>query len=1224
MGMVINLIKKVVLSRAGSMLLGLIAFVLLVWYAGPYIGLRETNIRLLIIGAVIGLFLIYVLINWMITRRRAAKFNQALAEQGADEGHKADIAALRDKMQEAIASLKSSDLGIKYRGKAALYALPWYMVIGPSAAGKSTLLRNSGLHFPYQHADDIDIKGVGGTRNCDWWFSDQAVILDTAGRYTTEDTDKAEWLEFLSLLKKHRRKMPINGIIVAISISDLLTADDAGMDWHVKVVRDRINELTTQLGFVFPLYIVFTKCDLLNGFQSFFGDMNESMRGQVWGSYLNVKPGENPGDVVDRKFGELYIRLCEWRIRKLHVQRKIQLKAQIYDFPAQFQAAGMRLLEFINLLFKDNPYQETPNFKGVYFTSGTQEGLALQRIVGNLRQAFGYVDNKEQVTTAKASKSYFIKNLLNDVIFKAPFDITMSRRKQIFNRWFKTATIMGCFGFILATIVAYSTSFTQNTVLLSEGKGVVEDLYKVEKNNHATPAEQFLALNGVYTQYQKLQKLDDTKPWYFRLGIYHGDRQLVPLEKVLVKSMEHDFLVPVARMLEQKLDDYAKRWRTLKSEAELAKLHGDYYDTLKVYLMLSQPKRLNNDEAMPLLYASWQSIIVPGDRVPSQQLKNAVEANGKQLITNYLEHMRLPSKHELAAAHWRINKDPVRTARNQLRTPPNAEILYTQIVKKSENSLKPLELRYALKSQGSSYFSSAKNLPGIYTRQGWEEYASREFKLAVHMASYGDWVLGNEEIPDVGDREATQANKSAKGGKYNVTLAKELEQQLRQRYFADYVRNWYDYLRDVKIQRDRSITDTANKMVLFAQVDGPVAELFKMIDNNINLEEVSWTQDDENPRLYKKIPLKGQKVTELERPFKDLRRFTTPAEKMPVSDLLNKYLVALAALQGEFEQLRNTNERNREAEMIAANILSGKGNSTAVYQAWQITTGLVNGSEARTRSVVEPIFMEPIKDSWRVVMGSAVGEIQSKWDAIVVAEYESRIRGRFPFDANGPDSAIEDVAEFFHPDDGVLWSFVRDHLNAYLYRRNSEWRERSWMGLSPGFSKNLVYALNRSQLITDGLFKRGGMTPEMTFYLYPMPTPGISEITLETNGQMYRYRNEPQEWRKFQWPGQSDGTGARVVAISEKDNMRAEQQEHGMWGIFHLLRKAHVTQEQGTQYLSEWNMESINGKPIRVSFRVKADRSNNLLEPGLFNKYYIPKKIFGSSDLRQTGLASQG
>jgi type VI secretion system protein ImpL len=179
------------------------------------------------------------------------------------------------------------------------------------------------------------------------------------------------------------------------------------------------------------------------------------------------------------------------------------------------------------------------------------------------------------------------------------------------------------------------------------------------------------------------------------------------------------------------------------------------------------------------------------------------------------------------------------------------------------------------------------------------------------------------------------------------------------------------------------------------------------------------------------------------------------------------------------------------------------------------------------------------------------------------------------------------------------------------------------MGLSIGLNKNFVAALNRSQKITDSLFKRGGMTPEMTFYLYPMPTPGISEITLETNGQIYRYRNEPQEWRKFQWPGESDRTGASVVAVSEKNNMRAQHEEQGMWGIFHLFRKAHLVKERGTQYLSQWNMEAINGKPVRVSFRVKADRSNNLLQPGLFNKYSIPKRIIGQSR-RGTNVADRG
>ena len=1223
MSMVLNFLKRTILSRAGSILLGLIALVALVWFAGPYIGIRDTKPRVIIIAAVLALALVYYLISWLITRRRAAKFDQELAAQGVDEGHRADIAALRQKMQEAIASLKSSELGIKHRGKAALYALPWYMIIGPSAAGKSTLLRNSGLHFPYSHADDIDIKGVGGTRNCDWWFSDQAVILDTAGRYTTQENDKQEWLAFLALLKKHRRKMPINGIIVAISLSDLLTADDAGLDWHVKVVRDRINELTTQLGFVFPLYIVFTKCDLLNGFESFFGDLNENVRSQVWGSFLEIKPGENLGDIIDRKLGELYIRLCEWRIRKLHMQRKLQVKTQIYDFPSQFQAAAMRLMEFINLLFKDNPYQETPNFKGIYFTSGTQEGLPLQRIVGNLRQAFGYVDSKEEVGGKRTSKSYFIQQLFKEVIFKSPINVHMSRRKQIFNRWFKTAAILGSFGVVGAALAAYSTTFTNNTLLANAGTQVVSSLSSVQQNTRASTADEYLALCRVYEQYLQLKKLQGQRPWYFRLGIYHGDAQIQPLEKILNKSMERDFLVPVARMLEARLSDFSQRWKTLTSEADLAKLHSDYYDALKIYLMLSSPKHLDSAEALPYLLSNWQSMITPSDRDSSKELKQALDTYSKALVSIYLEHMHLPASDALAAAHWRIDPQSVRVARSQLQTPPNAELLYTQVVKKSEAQLKPLSLRMTLTSRGSSYLDDKVKIPGIYTRKGWEDYASREFKRAIHMASYGDWVLGNEQLPDSGDRAAQEEDQKGRGA-INVTLAKNLEQQIRQRYFEDYARAWYDFLGGIQIQPDRSITDSANKLVVFARTDGPIAELFNLIDDNINLQDVSWHVDSKNPRLFVKVPIKGSTIKELERPFADMRRFTTPATKMPVSDLLNKYLISLAALQGQFEQLRNTSEQNREAETIAAAILSGKGDTTPVYKAWATTTGILNGSEAQNRHVIEPVLMEPIKDAWRMVLGSAVAEVQDNWTSVVLTDYQERISGRFPFLDGGPDATLEDVSEFFHPGDGVLWAFVRDKLGPYIYKHDGDWHERSWMGLSLGLNRSLIHALDNSQRITNSLFKRGGASPQMTFYLYPMPTPGISEITLETSGQIYRYRNEPQEWRKFEWPGQSESAGASVVAISEKHNLRAEEDQNGTWGIFHLLRKAQITKERGSQYLSQWKMETYNGKPVTVGFRIRADRSENMLQPGLFNNFYIPRKIVGGADGVPATVAERG
>src|SRR5690606_18662076 len=124
------------------------------------------------------------------------------------------------------------------------------------------------------------IRGVGGTRNCDWWFTDDAVLIDTAGRYTTQDSDaavdQAAWTGFLSLLKKYRKRRPINGTFVAISLADLLTQSEAERRAHALAIKQRIGELDKHFGIRFPVYVLFTKCDLVAGFAEYFDDLSRA------------------------------------------------------------------------------------------------------------------------------------------------------------------------------------------------------------------------------------------------------------------------------------------------------------------------------------------------------------------------------------------------------------------------------------------------------------------------------------------------------------------------------------------------------------------------------------------------------------------------------------------------------------------------------------------------------------------------------------------------------------------------------------------------------------------------------------------------------------------------------------------------------------------------------------------------------------------------------------
>src|SRR6185312_13723750 len=186
-----------------------------------------------------------------------------LAGQGATSSERDDRGAaersqLQARFQEAVDTLR------KTRRGGNLYALPWYVVIGPPGSGKSTLLQNSGLNFPLSNKFGKEaLRGVGGTRNCDWWFTDEAVFLDTAGRYTTQDSDRAAdagaWTEFLSLLRRYRKRRPINGVLVAMSLSDLLMLDANGLRDHIGAVRRRLDELGEQLRIRVPVYLVLTK-----------------------------------------------------------------------------------------------------------------------------------------------------------------------------------------------------------------------------------------------------------------------------------------------------------------------------------------------------------------------------------------------------------------------------------------------------------------------------------------------------------------------------------------------------------------------------------------------------------------------------------------------------------------------------------------------------------------------------------------------------------------------------------------------------------------------------------------------------------------------------------------------------------------------------------------------------------------------------------------------------
>jgi type VI secretion system protein ImpL len=254
-----------------------------------FLGLRAVEIAAMWAAIIFGVALLIGLIVWLVRRRNKAKASEQLGDllekqataaslATANKNMKAEeVEQLRKRMLEAVQKIKTSKLG-ETSGAAALYELPWYMIIGNPAAGKSTAIANSGMQFPLADKTGKVIHGVGGTRNCDWFFTSDGIVLDTAGRYSVHEEDMDEWFGFLDLLKKHRAKAPINGIIIAASIGELIGSKPEFAIGLAKNLRQRVQELTERLEVFAPVYIMFTKADLISGFTDFFQETEQAER----------------------------------------------------------------------------------------------------------------------------------------------------------------------------------------------------------------------------------------------------------------------------------------------------------------------------------------------------------------------------------------------------------------------------------------------------------------------------------------------------------------------------------------------------------------------------------------------------------------------------------------------------------------------------------------------------------------------------------------------------------------------------------------------------------------------------------------------------------------------------------------------------------------------------------------------------------------------------------
>jgi type VI secretion system protein ImpL len=552
------------------------ALSLAVWFVGDALaigGWRPLDgplARLALIGALGAAW-----IGWELWRtRRSLKANERLlqgltgAEAGQEEAAQRgaqEVAVLRKRFKEALATLRKA----RFRGpdgeRRTVSELPWYMFIGAPGSGKTTALLNAGLRFPLGDPRGAGgtLEGVAGTRNCDWWFTDDAVMVDTAGRYTTQDSDhKADasaWRGFLELLKRHRPTQPLNGVIVTLSIADLVHWSEEELTRYAAHVRWRIWELYSELGVRIPIYIMVTKADLLAGFTEYFEELDAEGRAQVWGTTFDyARQSPEPRAVMkslQEELARLERRLYERLVPRLQEERDLQRRASIYRFPQQFRVATPLICAFIDATFGSGWKGERPLLRGVYLTSGTQEGSPIDRVLGTLARSF-HLERKVQPAASGSGKSYFLRDLLKDVLFPEAGLAGTDEAREKRQRRLHLAAYASMAAVTVVLALAWTASFFSNRGLIASAEAATAQAKSAAEGLPPRAGDE-ARLVAALSRLRELQKPAGDGA-LARLGFYQGDKLRAQAERAYRNALRDALLPQLAAIPTWKLPEPAR------------------------------------------------------------------------------------------------------------------------------------------------------------------------------------------------------------------------------------------------------------------------------------------------------------------------------------------------------------------------------------------------------------------------------------------------------------------------------------------------------------------------------------------------------------------------------------------------------------------------------------------------------------------------------------------
>ncbi len=1085
--------------------------------------------------------------------------------------------------EEAVQFLKSSNLGVG--GKDAVHSLPWYVVAGAPKTGKSSLVLASNLNFqnlPSQRQSEM--KFIRPTGSVDWRVTSDALFIDTAGRYQTEGVDGEEWASLLETIKKYRSNRPIDGFILVVDASSILKSDDRQNEELAKTLRTRLDDAMQRLKVRFPVYLVFTNADSIEGLRDSFSSSKNENTALVWGATIPIEKSENAQALFDGEYELLHNSLMKRRLVRLSAPFPPVRQLRIFNFPLHFGSARRKFGSFVNALFRPNPFSENPFLRGFYFTAAPAGKASPQGV-----QTIG--------------TSFFTERFFRDVLLRDKDlvrTMVAQRQRPPILGWVLTS--LGAL-VVLAFLTMAGISLASNKQMLAEATRAGESalvLRRADANKDVlakSPDEvrdEVRVMDEMKTFMTRLDNYErNGAPLYMRFGLYSGNsiyrNNLLPL---YFNIIERRFKAPTVRRLEAELQKFASGETTATSQpnAEEEQRLDRYYNLLKAYLMLSDGSQVIDGNT--ILYrekaeATHVSNTLKEFWVAESKVPNDMKAAAEQHLEFWAKQI---DRHGDASSFPRIalNEKLVEESRRKLQTFPAVNRYYsnqvTRISKEIDDKIGPTTVEAILGRNGAdaSYLTGSHRVPSAFTRPG-VDLMKTAFAEADERLSEDDWVMG-----EIGKRQL------------NVAQATD-QTKLEDFYYRDYADHWRRFVTGIQLRPYKNRSDASEALQILSSANSPIKILVRDIERNTNLsaklDSGSWWDTITNLFSRSKTDVVGN--TQPEKEFRPLTTFVgkpDDGENAPIE----KYQAQLGQVYSRFSTVTDDSLRRVIEQM------GDEQDPLDINKREQAIVSMLSGfTETPSGQEVSKLLQQPILNLKTLLGAGIKQQLQKAWNEEILPA-AAEIESGYPFQESQTEADLAKLTAFLNPNDGRLSKFYKDRLEKYF--------EESGGFLKPvetadvQFSDEFVTYLNNAFALRAALFGTNP-TPKFDYEFNLRPTQdALVEVTID--GQ--KVSSVGTGSNRLSFPAaQSAETGVLVTVLSSGTSSpdgttppagpASSNPFQGTWGLFRFVDASNPTKQAGGEYLLSF---SAGGTSVGASIK---SSGGDIFDKAIFRQVKAPK-----------------